>query len=286
MLFSCISEAPLNTAENIIFKGTANPGARPEAVAILEYLTNLSNGSIPGVISGQNCFHGNQITDSNSLRGYRSMVEALYTKTGKWVGIIGVDYEFERIFTSEQLSKTNKVLIDYWNNGGLITITWSPLNPWVNDASDPVNKPGSWDGPGNVKDLTKVNLKDLLNPAKPVYSAWRRKLDRIADALTELRDAGVVVMWRPMQEMNGNWHWWGMKTHPDEPSQYINIYRDMFEYFSKEKNLDNLLWVYSPNFGTDITEVWNRPVTWAYPGDAYVDIVAGTTYDDRLNICH
>lgn len=277
-LVSCISGTSTNMQENIIFSGTANPDASPDAAKVLEYLTRLSNDSLPGVISGQNCFHGNQITDSDSLRGYRTMVEALYKKTGKWVGIIGVDYEFEKIYTQTQLSAANKVLIDYWNNGGLVMVTWSPRNPWV-DA-----RPGTWDGPGNVKDLTGVKMKDLVNPSKAVYKTWREKLDGIAAALAELRDAGVVVMFRPMQEMNGNWHWWGMKTHPSAPSEYINVYRDMFDYFTKEKKLDNLLWVYSPNFGAGMDQDWNRPVTWAYPGKEYVDIIAGTSYSDKLDI--
>ncbi len=284
VLVSCMSGASSNIPENIIFSGTANPDASPDAVKVLEYLTMLSNSSIPGVISGQNCYHGNQITDASSEQGYRKMVEALYNKTGKWVGIIGVDYEFERIYTQKQLSAANKVLIDYWNSGGLVTITWTPLNPWVIDPLNIAINPGNWNGPGNAKDLTSVNMKDLLDPSKPVYQTWRRKLDGIAAALTELRDAGVVVMWRPMQEMNGNWHWWGMKTHPSNPSQYINVYRDMFDYFTNEKHLDNLLWVYSPNFGSSMEEDWNRPVTWAYPGDDYVDIVAGTAYNDKLGI--
>ena len=45
----------------------------------------------------------------------------------------------------------------------------------------------------------------------------------IADALLELQKAGVVVLWRPMQEMNGNWFWWGIASPPtchDRPYPY------------------------------------------------------------------
>jgi mannan endo-1,4-beta-mannosidase len=206
------------------------------------------------------------------------------------VGILGVDYEYAQIFTSEELSRTNKVLIDYAAKGGLITINLVPQNPWVNDESDLIKNPGSWDGPAgsqNPDGLKKVtSLDDLIDPSKPVNLAWMRKLDRVAAALQELKDAGVIVLWRPMQEMNGNWFWWGMKSHPKNPAPYINVYRHMRDYFTKTKRLNNLIWVYSPNasYGANNSSDWNRTVDWAYPGDAYVDIVAGTMYADSLSI--
>ncbi|HEY1406198.1 MAG TPA: glycosyl hydrolase, partial [Spirochaetota bacterium] len=258
---------------------------------VLNYITDLSNASaFKGTISGQNCYHGNQITDSDSLNGYKKLVEALHTATGKWVGILSLDYEYEHIFTSAQLSQANEVLIDYSKAGGIIAITVSPQNPWVNDESDIVNNPGTWDGPSSPQDkggIAKVtSLNDLIDPSKAVNIAWMRKLDRIAAALQELRDAGVIVLFRPMQEMNGDWMWWGMKSHPNDPSPYANVFKHMRNYFTNTKKLNNLIWVYSPNasMGADNTSTGNRTVDWAYPGDDAVDIVAGTSYNDNMSI--
>jgi mannan endo-1,4-beta-mannosidase len=114
-----------------------------------------------------------------------------------------------------------------------------------------------------------------------------RKLDRIAGALQELRDAGVVVLFSPMQEMNGVWFWWGIDSHRTDPGPYIRVYRAMHDYFTKEKGLDNLIWVYSPTstYGNDtVTNYVYRAVDWAYPGDSYVDIIAGTNYSDDMSI--
>jgi len=131
--------------------------------------------------------------------------------TGKWVGILGVDYEYAKLFTPAELSQTNQVLIDYARAGGLITVTFTPQNPWVNDEFDLVANPGTWDGPAGSQNKTGIaqvtSLNDLIDPSKAVNAAWMRKLDRIAAALEELRDAGVIVLFRPMQEMNGNWFW-------------------------------------------------------------------------------
>lgn len=184
-----------------------------DAQKVYQYIAALSNDTAPGVIVGQNCGHGSQIADSaNTLMGFQSLVEDLHTDTGKYVGILGVDYEHDQIFTPAQLAQCNQVLINYWQAGRLITINWSPHNPWLNDESDIANHPGIWtdtrskDAADN-DNLAHVDLTKLVDPNDPIRAVWLRKLDRIAAALLELKNAGVVVLWRPMQEMNGDWFW-------------------------------------------------------------------------------
>lgn len=272
--------------------GTAEAPVTEETIlarreAILAYITRLSEGPFTGTISGQSCYHGTEITDGSALKGYRTLVEDLHAQTGKWVGILELDYEFSKVFTAAELSQANQVLIGHARKGGLVTIHLTALNPWVQDESDLIANPGSWDGPGNAQDEQKVtSLDDLIDPTKPVHTAWMRKLDRIAAALLELKRAGVVVLWRPLQEMNGSWFWWGMSSHPSDPGPYVNLIRHMHDYFTNTKQLTNLLWVYSPNasLGQDNASSWNRTVDWAYPGDAYVDVIAGTAYNDTLSI--
>jgi mannan endo-1,4-beta-mannosidase len=217
------------------------------------------------------------------------MIEALHERTGEWTGIIGLDYEFARSFTPDQLSMANDVLIDYARRGGIVMVTFTPQNPWFNDETDLATYPGSWNGPsGTFSSLPpEASLDNLLDTEKPVHAAWMRKLDRIAGALQELDDAGVVVLFRPMQEMNGSWFWWGISSHRSDPEPYVRVYRAMHDYFTNEKGLDNLIWVYSPasTYGNDTrTSSVFRAVDWAYPGDSYVDIVAGTNYADDMSI--
>jgi mannan endo-1,4-beta-mannosidase len=257
---------------------------------VLDYIATLSSApNFRGAISGQNCYHGDEITDGSYQRGYRTMIEALHEKTGEWPGIIGLDYEWALSFTSAQLSEANDVLIDYAHEGGIVMITFTPQNPWFNDETNLAINPGSSTGPsGTISNLPSgANLNDLLLPGKPVYTAWMRKLDRIAGALQELQNAGVVVLFRPMQEMNASWFWWGISSHPSDPEPYIQVYRAMHDYFTNEKGLDNLIWVYSPSstYGNDTqTSSVFRGVDWTYPGDSYIDIVAGTNYSDDMSI--
>ncbi len=283
-----IDDVCLYAAESNLYPAlTADPLAAEDTKRIYEYLAFLSSDNFNGVISGQNCYHGNEITSTSSKDGYNNLVVELYNQTGKWVGMIGIDYEFGKVFTLDELSQANQILIDYWSNGGLITINWSPHNPWVNDESDIIGNPDTWDGPGCTSDHTSVDLTELIDPSTEVYNVWRRKLDRIATALAELRDAGVVVLWRPLQEANLRWCWWGVESHPSDPRPYTNLFRDMFNYFTYEKQLHNLIWVYSPAAIDDETAMGDpdiETVAGFYPGDGYVDIVSGTAYNDELTI--
>lgn len=269
----------------------ADPQATAQAVAVYQYLYSLTCGTatVDGVVSGQNVGHGSQAADTSGLLGYQRLIGQLAQQTGHYAGLVGLDYEHDFIFTPQQLAQANQVLIGHAQRGGLVTVNFSPQSPWLNDESDIAANPGVWTNTRTDNgQLNGVTLSDILDPTTPAGQAWQRKLTRIADALTQLRDAGVVVLWRPMQEMNGYWFWWGTTLQKDNASIYIQLWRTMFQYFTQVRHLDNLLWVYSPaTYPTDPAQqiAQNiRSAAWSYPGDAYVDIVAGTSYDDNLLI--
>ncbi|MBP8081726.1 MAG: hypothetical protein KAZ87_00855 [Spirochaetes bacterium] len=240
--------------------------------AVLQYISDLSSGLRDGVLSGQNCGLGNEISDKN----YNRFVEALYNQTGKYVSIVGVDYEFRWEHSIDDLKAANKVLKDHWASGGLVAVTMSPVNPWGKKHNWEDIRPSDW--PGGKDEGT--DLMKLITPGSDKYEGWMAKLDRLAEALLDLKKSGVIVLWRPMQEMNGWWFWWG-KTDAyhlaDQHPSYIAVWRHMHDYFTKSKNLNNLLWVFSPTQNQAFS-------TFPYPGDDYVDIVAGTEYRDDLSI--
>lgn len=242
-----------------------------ERTKVLSYISDLSNDTIDGVLSGQNCGHGNEIADGT----YARYIEALHSRTGQYVSIIGVDYEYVREYTVDELKAANTVFKTHWKNGGLVAINMSPVNPWGTKHNWEDIK-FAW--PGTKYEGT--DLMKLITPGSEVYDVWMAKLDRIAEGLADLRNAGVIVMWRPMQEMNGWWFWWGKqdKDHLSDPHDaYIAVWRHMHDYFTNVKKLNNLLWVFSPTQNQKFS-------SFPYPGDSYVDIVAGTEYLDDLTI--
>jgi len=229
----------------------ANPNANPKARAILNYLQKLGARQDKRFVSGQFVGAGRTTT----LR----LVDEIHEQTGQWPALVGVDYaDFE--YGSLTSKAPNQAAIQYWKTGGLVTISAHLYNP--------ANPKG-----GGLRDQG-VDLNSLLAPDGDTHTRWMQELDLIATGLQELKDAGVVVLWRPFHEMNGGWFWWGAK----DPDTFIKVWRHMFDYFTKTKGLDNLLWVYSPNHG-DKTAAY-------YAGDHYVDVVGLDAYTDFADTGH
>ena len=77
------------------------------------------------------------------------------------------------------------------------------------------------------------NLVKLITPGTATNRAWMAELDKVADGLAELRDAGVVVLWRPFHEMTFiETFWWDSGAHPGDPEPFINMWRYLFDYFT------------------------------------------------------
>ncbi len=246
----------LISVQSIFAFNLSNKNASEKAKQVYHYLTTRNSFDSNRLFSGQNCYHGNGIVD-----GYPEFVEGLFMKTGKYPAFVGVDYEYVKRYSIQELSQTNAVLLKHWKNGGLVTINWAPYNPWTNK---------------DCRDLNSVNLNDLVDPTKTVYKKWHAELDRIAKGLAELRDSGVVVVWRPLQEMNGDWFWWGAAAHPNDNEPFKKMWRDLFNYFSVEKGLNNLIWEVSI-----VEPVTLHGIDFYYPGDDVIDIVGTSVYKNQ-----
>jgi len=231
------------------------PEARPHpprqsitAKQVLAYLTSLPLRSERRLLSGQNVGHG-----PTAAKGYDAYVVNLHKATGKWPAFVTADYAFGSV-NAGWIDQVNQTVKGHWDSGGLVSINIASLNnPFTG---------------GNCKDRGDVDLAQLATPGARGNAAWMACLDVIAAGLAGLRDAGVVVLWRPLHEMNMADFWWGCA--PAE--NYVRLWRHMHRYFMREKGLDNLLWVYSP-----AANPWGAKHILAadayYPGPEYVDIV-------------
>jgi len=229
----------------------ANPNTNAKARAILNHLERLSSRTDKRVLSGQFTNYGQGAN--------LAVLTDVHEKTGHWPAMIGADYaDFGR--GGVHCKTVNKLVIDYWNQGGLVTLSTHLYNP---------ARPGG----GGLRDKG-VDLNTIITPGNDAYTRWMEELDALAAGLKELQDAGVVVMWRPFHEMNGGWFWWGGK----DPATFIKVWRHMFDYFTKTKGLNNLLWVYGPNHGANTAAY--------YAGDRYVDIVGLDAYTDFVDPQH
>jgi mannan endo-1,4-beta-mannosidase len=231
----------------------ANPAASEKARAVLGYLTNLPTKGEKRILSGQFTDYG--------PGAKLALCEEAYRQTGHWPAMIGLDYaNYTQGRHRLHTATVNEVAIDYARHGGLVTISVHLPNPANPDGGGLRDKGG--------------DLDTLLALDHPNHARWMAQLDQMAEGLGELQKAGVVVLWRPFHEMNGNWFWWGGK----DPAAFQRLWRQMFDYYTNEKKLDNLLWVYAPNHGVKTAAY--------YPGDRFVDVVGLDAYTDFIDPAH
>ncbi len=233
----------------------ANPGANPVARAVLKYIQGLPARSDKRVLSGQFTEHSPGPNESSAV------FNRIQQRTGCCPAILGVDYA-NWSDGSIDSAAANAAAIQQWQHGGLVAIEVH--------CGDPLRTNFLTSG---LRDQN-VDVTPLLDAKSPAHAVWMKQLDQMAAGLQALRAAGVVVLWRPFHEMNGDWFWWGGK----KPAVTIQLWRQMFDYFSNEKHLDNLLWVYAPNHGDHTAEY--------YAGDHYVDLVGVDAYTDFVETNH
>jgi mannan endo-1,4-beta-mannosidase len=256
----------------------ANSQILPQGQAELHYLAALSTQNHHAILSGQ--------WASGPVgwpKAFDLFVEGIYQKTGKHVALLGSDYFAKEGATDAQNQRLDEILIAHWKAGGLVTLTWSADNPWY---------------PGHVGTYCKKapgpcvpgNLTDLTRPDTAAGASFKSELDVLADDLTRLQAAGVIVLFRPFHEMNGNWFWWGVQTaQSPTPSEFATLWKYTYHYLTETKKLNNLLWVFSPGNSETKLEFypkWNgikQPAPYYYPGGEYVDVTGVDVYDDRLD---
>ncbi len=135
---------------------------------------------------------------------------------------------------------------------GLITFTWHWFSPMGGRDKSFYTENTSFDPHGILIDGTNERR------------AFYRDLDEMAKLLGGFQKRKIPIIWRPFHEAEGDWFWWGSKGAVIA----AKLYRLMFNYFTKEKGLDNLIWV------------WNCPLKDSYVGDEYCDIISRDVYLD------
>lgn len=232
-----------------------NPNASEATQTVLHFLHSIQG---KGVLSGQ----------ENLATDVTKWTELVYTKTGEYPAIIGEDWSYGEQAYQKRYNIVEAVS-EYWKNGGLVTISWHQVNP------------DTWDGSVNEgpfadcqQAMTQERFNELLDENTSLHKKFIAHIDTIAGYLKMLEQKGVVVLWRPYHEMNGGWFWWGAKNN------FKQLWKIMFERYTNHHQLNNLIWVWSPNisFGKD-----NMQLAEFYPGNAYVDIIGIDGYNDKSN---
>lgn len=224
----------------------AQANANADTRRLFAWLSALPSQGENRVVSGQ--FLG-----SGSAADFDEP-EQIEQQTGHWLGMVGADFAESH----DTVLDAVPWLVRYWLDGGLVTVSHHALNPQTREFGSVTSR--------------DVDIADLLKEGTKARTNWLADLDKVAEGLRQMREHGVVVLWRPFHEMNGDYFWWGKR----DKETFKAVWREMFRYLSVEKSLDNLLWVYSPK--DDQGEHADY-----YPGDDVVDIVGFDAYHTDLD---
>jgi len=201
----------------------------------------------------------------NAAERYVDYVDGLTSSASGTPAVVGVNYIWD-VAHPDHIKLANATLIKHWKRGGLVTVAMHPGNPF--NGGDNHNRDG-------------VDYAELLRTGSAPNQRFGKDLDAVAAGLKELRDAGVVVVFRPLHEANGKWFWWnpaGREPTEEARKGYVALYRGVYEYLTKDKKLDNLLFAWTPNMPDRWGDV--EPADRYYPGDDVVDLVGLDLYDD------
>lgn len=217
---------------------------------IINYFQNIATND--SLIVGQNIGHADGSMDMIYFN-------ALQQKPA----LLGVDLGYDDV--DRDYSYLLSIIEQHWNSGGLITISSHMPNP--HNRKD-------------VKDLENFDYSSLYTEGTQENKRFKILLSNIANIFQKLKDKNIVALWRPLHEMNGGWFWWGNGKKWPRQDEFSKIWEYMYSYFYTTRQLDNLLWVYGPNYqySDDLKEV-----TYYYPGNNFVDIVGIDYYGDDLN---
>lgn len=222
-----------------------NPKATPEARALLKYLYSIQGKSI---LSGQNTNKYSvdvAINNSKNLNG------------GKTPALIGTDFTYE----DKNRASATKKLISYARQGAIIEVSWHAV-PITHPESDATG----WE---SVKSDVSTDLIDkMLTEGTTENKEWYARMDRIAVHLKMFQDSMIPVIWRPFHECNGGWFWWGRQP------RFKDLWIQEYKRFTDYHKLNNLLWLYSPNYAASYCD----PYSTQYPGHQYVDLLAADIY--------
>jgi mannan endo-1,4-beta-mannosidase len=224
------------------------PGGRVSKFDVLDWLSTLQYRSDKRVVSG---FFGGYSGSTFNL----GQTNQLKNQCGQHPCLLACDYGNWVSSTNTQVdSSCNDTLKDWWHHGGLVSVGIHMPSPT-----------------GGGFDTKLDNFGDLTNSTTAVGRAWQGTLDKIGDGLSDLDNAGVVVFWRPLHEMNGDWFWWA----DQDTRTFRNVWNHMYNYLVNTRGLDNLIWVYAPDGSR------NTNLTDYYPGGDRVDLVGLDCYTDN-----
>lgn len=240
--------------------GLVDKNATPETKALFTNLMTLSKNH---TLFGHQ--HATEYGHGWAGEADRSDVKSV---TGSHPAVIGVDISgfSGRSLEAIQRAKADvhKTVVDTYNRGGVITISWH--------FSNPVSGGGFY-----WRDSVSLPAVKYIIPRGTAHDKYKEILRGVGEWANNTRgkDGKLVPMiFRPFHEFDGDWFWWGKKH--STPEEFISLWRFTVSYLRDSVGVHNFIYAFSPDnrFNTE-EEYLDR-----YTGDEWVDMVGVDNYGD------
>lgn len=193
--------------------------------------------------------------------------------SGAFVGVYHPDAPFEpRLIEKVQddlgISFAALMWFQPWGQSGRFEFSAEAIAEVRREGIVPLISWEPWDPGPDPRSLTDPEVA----PKYKLSNILRGDLDPyIRQWASDIAIYGGPIMLRPMHEMNGNWYPWGGTVNGNEPSEFVEVWKYIYNIF-QEEGADNVTWVWSINVAGLPRDKGNRPAVY-YPGDEYVDWV-------------
>jgi mannan endo-1,4-beta-mannosidase len=254
LVSSCISPGGDNqtTADNEAVYVLSDTLADPLAEILFQNLSRLSDDYI--LVGHQDALAYGMDWKGDEFRSDINDVCGDFPAVFGWdLGHIGEPENIDGV----PFERMKQWIIEVYKRGGINTVSWHIRNIASGGSS--------WD--------TSSCVREIL-PGGEFHQSYIEKLDHMADLFSSLKSGEsdlIPLLFRPYHEMNGDWFWWCRKSCT--PEEYKALFQFTVDYLRKEKQLHNLIYVYS----TDVFSTEEEYLTY-YPGDDYVDVLGFDDY--------
>jgi hypothetical protein len=192
------------------------------------------------------------------------MDKYIQSKTGKYPALFGIDLGDFDSGTCSQRYKVRDAAIHYGKNRkAIVTMSYHLVQPDQAECAGFSTM--------HIGNYSSTKIDQILTNGHSMQVEHFRRLDQVAGYLKDLENQGVVVLWRPFHEMNGNWFWWSHQA------KYKDLWIQMWNRLVNHHQLKNILFVWGPNWWASNASGYNLPDS-HYPGSQYVDIVGVDIY--------
>ncbi len=206
--------------------------------------------------------------------GIRESTDSIFSITGKYPAIWGGDLSDIRSNYLNNQRVINQAIKQY-KKGAIITLMSHHGRPFDKGSNEFLEHCQG--------EMSAEQWNEMITPGTKMHKMWQAKVDTIANALKQLHDLNIPVLWRPYHEMNGIWFWWGDKKGENG---YQKLWKMMYERLVEHHKINNLIWVWNANAPRD----WENDTAYSYelyyPGHEYVDILAADIYKKDYKQSH